>query len=55
MAVSSTLLPAEDKPFEIVWDAQVYDLDLFIIPKGAENKQLALDFVAFSTDTQRLG
>ena len=45
---------SEDKPFEIVWDAQIYDLDLWIIPKGAKNKQLALDFVAFSTDTQRL-
>ena len=45
---------SEDKPFEIVWDAQIYDLDLWIIPKGAKNKQLAMDFVAFSTDTQRL-
>lgn len=45
---------AEDKPFEIVWDGQVWDLDLWIIPKGAPNKQAALDFIAFSTDTQRL-
>ncbi len=45
---------AEDKPFEIVWDGQVWDLDLWIIPKGAPNKDAALDFMAFSTDTQRL-
>ena len=45
---------AEDRPFGIVWDAQVWDLDLWIIPKGAPNKQAALDFLAFSTDTQRL-
>ena len=42
---------AEDKPFEIVWDGQVWDLDLWIIPKGAPNKEAALDFVAFSTST----
>ncbi|MBC6443085.1 MAG: ABC transporter substrate-binding protein [Rhodobacteraceae bacterium] len=45
---------AEGKPFEIVWDGQVWDLDLWIIPKGAPNKETALDFIAFSTDTQRL-
>ena len=45
---------AEDRPFEIVWDGQVWDLDLWIIPKGAPNKQAALDFLAFSTDTKRL-
>ena len=25
----------EGKPFEIVWDGQIYDLDLWVIPKGA--------------------
>lgn len=44
----------ENKPFEIVWDAQILDLDLWVIPKGAPNLQGALDFIAFSTDTQRL-
>jgi len=45
---------AENKPFEIVWDAQIYDLDLWVIPKGAPNKDLAMDFVAFSTATEQL-
>ena len=45
---------AEDKPFAIVWDAQIPDLDLWVIPKGAPNIELALEFIAFSTDTQRL-
>ncbi len=45
---------AEDKPFEIIWDGQVWDLDLWIIPKGAPNKQAALDFLAFSTATEQL-
>ena len=44
----------ENKPFVIVWDAQIFDLDLWVIPKGAPNKDNALKFIAFSTDTQRL-
>ena len=43
----------EDKPFEIVWDGQVWDLDLWVVPKGA-NKELAMDFVGFSTATEQL-
>jgi len=44
----------EDKPFEIVWDGQVYDLDLWVIPKGAKNKDNAFDFLKFSTATEQL-
>jgi len=44
----------ENKPFEIVWDGQVWDLDLWVIPKGSKNLKNALEFVKFSTDTQRL-
>lgn len=44
----------EDKPFEIVWDGQVYDLDLWVIPKGSKNKETAMDFVRFSTGTKPL-
>ncbi len=45
---------AEGKPFKTVWDGQVYEYDLFVIPKGAPNKDAALQFIAYSTDTQRL-
>ena len=45
---------AEKKPFEIVWDGQVWDVDMWGIPKGAKNKAAAMDFLKFSTDTQRL-
>ncbi|WP_282610075.1 ABC transporter substrate-binding protein [Pelagibius sp. Alg239-R121] len=44
----------EKKPFEIIWDGQVWDMDLWAIPKGAKNMESTLDFVKFSTDTQRL-
>jgi len=47
-------IAAEGQPFGLVWDGQVYDLDLFVIPKGSKNKEAALDFIRFSTDTKRL-
>lgn len=43
----------EKKPFVIVWDGQVWDLDLWAIPKGTRNLKTALEFVAYSTDTVR--
>lgn len=45
---------SEGKPFGTVWDGQVYEYDLFVIPKGAPNKEEALEFVKFATSTQAL-
>lgn len=44
----------EKKPFEIIWDGQIHELDVFTIVKGAKNKDVALEFLKFATDTQRL-
>jgi len=44
----------EGKPFEIVWDGQVWSIDMWGIVNGTPNKEAALEFVKFSTDTQRL-
>lgn len=44
----------EGQPFEIVWDGQIMDFDLFVIPKGAPNAELAMEYIRFATDTQRL-
>lgn len=44
----------ERKPFEIIWDGQVWDIDLWGIVKGTRNLSTALEFVKFSTDTNRL-
>jgi len=38
----------------MVWEAHIYDLDLWVIPKGSKNREAALDFVAFSTATEQL-
>jgi putative spermidine/putrescine transport system substrate-binding protein len=45
---------AENKPFVIVWDGQVWDIDLWAIPKGAPNKDKAWEFLKFSTETAQL-
>jgi putative spermidine/putrescine transport system substrate-binding protein len=45
---------AEGKPFKIVWDGQVYELEGFVIPKGAPNKDAALEFIKFATGTEPL-
>jgi len=51
-----SLIEEQGQPVEMLWDAQVFDLDGWIIPAGLPEDRLAraLDFVKFATDTQRL-
>ncbi|SEO72246.1 putative spermidine/putrescine transport system substrate-binding protein [Salinihabitans flavidus] len=51
-----SLIEEQDQPVAMMWDAQSYDLDGWIIPEGLEEDKLArvLDFLYFATDTQRL-
>ena len=44
----------EAKPFQIVWDGQVYENEMFVVPKGAPNMADAMEFIAFSTSTEGL-
>lgn len=44
----------DKKPFTIVWDGQIWDIDLWVLPKGSPNKAAAMDFLKFSTSTQAL-
>jgi len=50
------LIEEQKQPVGMMWDAQVFDLDGWIIPTGlsAERQARALDYVYFATDTQRL-
>jgi putative spermidine/putrescine transport system substrate-binding protein len=45
---------AENKPFQIVWDGQIYENEMYAIPKGAPNKEKALEFIAYATSTEGL-
>ena len=44
----------EGKPFKIIWDGQIYEMEGWIVPKGAPNKQNAMDYIAFSTEAPQL-
>ncbi|NEY91924.1 ABC transporter substrate-binding protein [Tabrizicola oligotrophica] len=44
----------EGKPFQIVWDGQIYESELYVVPKGAPNKDLAMDFISYATSTEGL-
>lgn len=41
----------EGKPFTIVWDGHIYDMDAWGIVKGTPNLDEALEFVAYTTGT----
>ena len=51
-----SLIEEQGQPVEMLWDAQMFDLDGWIIPAGLPEDRLArvMDFVKFATDTQRL-
>ena len=41
----------EGKPFKIIWDGQIYEMEGWVVPKGAPNIEEALKFVTYSTST----
>jgi len=51
-----SVIEEQKQPVAMLWDAQVFDLDGWIIPAGLtpERQARALDYVKFATDTQRL-
>ncbi|MFV0299540.1 MAG: extracellular solute-binding protein, partial [Paracoccus sp. (in: a-proteobacteria)] len=40
---------SEGKPFKIIWDGQIYEMEGWVVPKGAPHLEDALKFVTFST------
>ena len=42
------------RPFVMVWDSHVFDLDVWAVVKGSPNLKQALDFVKFATGTKPL-
>lgn len=44
----------EGKPFKIVWDGQVYEPEMYAIPKGTPNLEEALEFIKYATSTEGL-
>jgi putative spermidine/putrescine transport system substrate-binding protein len=44
----------EAKPFQIVWDGQIYENEMYVVPKGAPNKDAAMEFIKYATSTDGL-
>ncbi|APX89280.1 spermidine/putrescine ABC transporter substrate-binding protein [Brevirhabdus pacifica] len=51
-----SVIEEQKQPVGMLWDAQVFDLDGWIVPTGLtdERKARAMHFIKFATDTQRL-
>ena len=43
-----------NRPFVMVWDSHVFDLDVWAVVKGSPNRKQAFDFVKFATGTKPL-
>jgi putative spermidine/putrescine transport system substrate-binding protein len=39
------------QPFGLIWDRQVWDIDLWAVPTASPNREAALEFVRFATGT----
>ena len=44
----------QDQQFGYIWDGQMWDIDLWVIPRGADNLARALEFISFATGTKPL-
>ena len=42
------------KPIKILWDSQIYDIDVWAVSKASHNKSDALKFVAYASSSERL-
>ncbi len=49
-----SVIEEEKQPIAMMWDWQVFDLDGWVIPKGAPHREQVLKYLNFATDTQRL-
>lgn len=49
-----SVIEEEKQPIAMLWDWQVFDLDGWVIPKGAPHREEVLKYLHYATDTQRL-
>ena len=47
-------IAVRQRPFELIWDGQIWDIDLWAIPAGAPHREAALEFLRFASSTQNL-
>jgi putative spermidine/putrescine transport system substrate-binding protein len=44
----------EDQPFDYIWDGQIWQIEAWVIPRGAPNLSTALDFITYATRTKSM-
>ncbi|PZO66458.1 MAG: spermidine/putrescine ABC transporter substrate-binding protein [Paracoccus denitrificans] len=44
----------QGKPFDILWDGQIYEMEGWVMPKGGPNRDNALEYIKFSTEAAQL-
>lgn len=49
-----SVIEEEKQPVKMLWDWQIFDLDGWIVPTGAPNKEKVMEYLRYATDTQRL-
>ncbi len=49
-----SVIEEEKQPIAMMWDWQVFDLDGWVIPKGAPHQEEVMAYLNYATDTQRL-
>ncbi|MEO3429108.1 extracellular solute-binding protein [Pelagibius sp. CAU 1746] len=47
-------IAVRQRPVELIWDRQLWDIDLWAVPAGAPHREAALEFVRFATGTEPL-
>ncbi len=47
--------PASGLTLDIIWDRQLYEMEVFGVPKGDPKRAKAMDFVRFATQARNLG
>jgi putative spermidine/putrescine transport system substrate-binding protein len=47
-------IAVRDRPIELIWDRQLWDIDLWAIPAGAPHRDAAQEFIRFATSTEAL-
>lgn len=47
-------IEVDKQPIKMLWDGQAIQLDGWVVPKGAPNKDEVMKYLRFATDTQRL-
>jgi putative spermidine/putrescine transport system substrate-binding protein len=47
-------IKARNEKLAIIWDGQIWNMELWVIPKGTANLNEALDFIVFASDPKRM-